>query len=566
MNTGIKKKQISFIFLIFIAALLIRSAYIFQILQFPLTEFLVRSRTFDQYGFDTRAVSIFSGNWFGGSEVFGKEPLYSYFLALIYRLFGYNHFAVYFIQAIFTSLSVVLVYKISKHIFNNTAGYIAAFILAFYSVSIFYDAILLRASLITFLNMLLFYLILRAQEKDMLSAWFVPGMTMALSMLTRQNMLFPFIAFFILVTKRPLKVAVSRLAVFIIGMFIVLLPVLARNYIVSEHQRIAISSEVNAFWVGNTYNASGVDLAWSSEYHRMERESSGSLKKMLGIFLREVKERPRDFLALYTRKIWMFFNGYEPPSNTNYYLYNEEFPSVLRWPLFNFQLVGGLGILGVLLSLSGRKKPLLAYIFIGVLSVSVIFFHIQSRFRLPSVPFFIIFASYTIYSIFDGFRSRRFFKSTSILIMVIFLCMILRPDVTYAGFNHEGKKIRYFDRTNLALAYIDDYETHKDKKTLLKALRQCNIAIEQEKSAYLPYDIRGRIYLLEGRYADSIANYKMALVYHKRNAFLYNKLAGVYFEKRDYYKAFMYTKRALYLSSGNKAFENNLALTLQFLQ
>ena len=150
--------------------------------------------------------------------------------------------------------------------------------------------------------------------------------------------------------------------------------------------------------------------------------------------------------------------------------------------------------------------------------------------------------------------------------MVIFLCMILRPDVTYAGFKNEGEKIRYFDRTNLALAYIDDYEIRRDKKALLKALRQCNIAIEQEKPASLSYDIRGRIYLLEGRYADSITNYKMALVYHKRNAFLYNKLAGVYFEKRDYHKAFMYTKRALYLSPGNKAFENNLALTSQFLQ
>ena len=566
MNTGIKKKQISLIFLIFLAALFIRSAYIFQILRFPLTEFLVRSGTFDQYGFDTRGVFISLGNWFGGSEVFGKEPLYSYFLAFIYRLFGYNHFVVYFMQAILTSLSVVLVYKISRQIFNNTVGYIAAFILAFYSVSIFYDTILLRASLITFLNILLFYLILKAQGRNKLYAWLVPGMIMALSMLTRQNMLFPFIAFFIIITNRPLKVAVSRLAVFIIGMCILLFPVFARNYIVSGHQGISISSEVNAFWVGNTYDASGVDLAWSPEYHRLERESSGSPKKMLGVFLREVKERPRDHLVLYARKIWMFFNGYEAPSNTNYYLYNEEFPSVLRWPLFNFQLVSGLGILGILLSLSRGKKPLLAYIFIGVLSVSVILFHIQSRFRLPSVPFFIIFASYAIYSIFDGFKSRKFFKSAAVLIMVIFLCIALKPDVTYAGFKREGEKIRYFDRTNLALAYIDDYETHKDKKTLPKALRQCDIAIEQEKSEALSYDIRGRIYLLEGRYDEAITNYKMALVYHKRNAFLYNKLAGVYFEKRDYSKAFMYTKRALCLSPGIKAFENNLALTSQFLQ
>jgi len=60
-----------------------------------LTEFLVGSNTFDQYDFDKKALSIASGNWLGGSEVFGKEPLYYYFLAVIYNLFGYSHLAVW---------------------------------------------------------------------------------------------------------------------------------------------------------------------------------------------------------------------------------------------------------------------------------------------------------------------------------------------------------------------------------------------------------------------------------------------------------------------------------------
>ena len=113
MSIATKSKSERFVFFIFLAAFLVRMIYVFQVLQFPLTEYLVSSNTFDQHGFDNRALFIVSGNWLGGSEVFVKEPLYPYFLALIYRTFGYSHFAVYLMQSLLTSIGVLLLYKIS---------------------------------------------------------------------------------------------------------------------------------------------------------------------------------------------------------------------------------------------------------------------------------------------------------------------------------------------------------------------------------------------------------------------------------------------------------------------
>ncbi len=554
MDDMAARKDRYFILFIFLAAFLVRMIYIVQVLQFPLTEYLAGSSTFDQYGFDKAASFIVSGNWLGGEGVFGKEPLYAYFLALIYKVFGYSPFAVYIAQSFLTSLGVVLLYKITAQIFNRVTGYIASFVLAFYSMSIFYDAVLLRASLITFLTILALYLLLEARSKKGYLMWLFSGIALGLSVLTRHNILLPFIVFFILVTVRPFKSATKYVSVFIAGMFIVLLPVLARNYILSGMGKIGISSEINAFWVGNTYNSSGVDFEPSDpEYRDLEFRSRGSAGKTASLFFSEINKRPAWYLRLYARKAWMFFNGYEAPSNTNYYLYREEFPTVLRWPLFSFRLVCSLAILGILLSVLRQKRPYLALIFLGVLSGSVILFHVQSRFRLPAAPLFIIFCSYAVYFIFDKMKEGRLIRSLAIIALAIFFYALLRSDLTYAGFRHGGDRIRPLDRTNLALAYIEN-------KDLKPALRQCNLAIERERHSYIPYAIKAHIYFLEYRYDDAIGGYKKALVYESRNPFLYNEIAGVYYSQKVYDKAWLYAKRALRLFPENKVFEKNLSM------
>ena len=162
------------VFFIFIAALVTRILYIFQILQFPLTEYLVKSGAFDQYTYNTSAMKILSGNWIG-SEVFGKEPLYPYFLAVIYKIFGYNHILVYVIQALLSSLAALCLCKIAATIFNRMSGYIAGFIFAFYSLSIYHDALILRESLIASSTVFLLYFILRAEDENRLWSWFLPG-------------------------------------------------------------------------------------------------------------------------------------------------------------------------------------------------------------------------------------------------------------------------------------------------------------------------------------------------------------------------------------------------------
>jgi|GEM_PF-2197675 len=567
MNTGIERKNTVIekvgadwaILFIFLAAFLIRAIYIFQVLKFPLTEYLASSNTFDQCQFDQNALKIISGNGIG-KDVFGKEPLYSYFLAVIYTIFGHNHLIVYIIQAIITSLGVVLIYKTTVEIFNKTTGVVAGLIFLFYSISVYYDAILLRESLITFLNILLFYLILKALGKDKPVKWLMAGVILGLLTLMRHNLFLPFILMFVLWRERPFKRSLRYALVFCAGIFIVVLPVVARNYIVSDYKYVGISREVNAFWVGNNPASSGVDVDWSDQYSYLNNKSGGSIRKTVAVFLEQVSRRPGIYAKLYMRKIWMFFNGYEAPSNTNYYLYREEFPTILRWPLVNFRFVAAFGIIGIFLAFLRKEKPYLLLIFFAVLAGSVILFHIQSRFRLPSSPFLIIFSSYSIYYILSKIRSRHFLKCAAVTALGIVFYIALKPDLTYAGYRKVKDAIRPIDRTNLALSYISAYRGPKDSDLLRRALKHCDLALKEEPDSYVPYSIKGQIYYLEGRLMDSIAEYKRAIIYDNRNPFLYNELAGVYYTQGSYHAAALYIKRGLRLFPGNKVFEKNLSM------
>ena len=52
------------------------------------------------------------------SPTMHREPLYPYFLSIIYKVFGHNYNIVYFFQICLFSLTCLLTYLISKSIFN----------------------------------------------------------------------------------------------------------------------------------------------------------------------------------------------------------------------------------------------------------------------------------------------------------------------------------------------------------------------------------------------------------------------------------------------------------------
>ncbi|MDP2912299.1 MAG: hypothetical protein Q8N76_08225, partial [Candidatus Omnitrophota bacterium] len=117
------------------------------------------------------------------------------------------------------------------------------------------------------------------------------------------------------------------------------------------------------------------------------------------------------------------------------------------------------------------------------------------------------------------------------------------------------------DRTNLALAYMDEYTRRPDPDILEKALKQCDIALKTDNSPSIPHAIKGYIYNLQGaRLEDAVLELKKALIHENRSPFLYNEISGIYYKSENYSRALFFIDRALVLFPGNKIFEKNKSL------
>jgi len=452
------KKTYLILCLIFIIGLALRITYTLQINDHPLLEDALQNPVFDQHRFGLAANDILDGTWGKSVDPEKYGLVYPYFLATIYKFFGHNPLAARLIQSFIGSLLILLVYFTGKEIFNSKVGLMAAFITAFYGIFIFYDAILLRASLVTFLNVAMVLLLSLAKRKKRLFLWLLPGLILGLSTLTRPNMLLIFICAWILfgVKEAPVKKRTLYLLLFILGVMVVMLPASYHNWKMGDGTT-PISTDYSPFWVGNVHDATGVTLSYTDGYHKMVESCGNNIYSVARSFIGEIKNYPAEMAKIYLRKTRMFFNGYEIPSNLNYYLI-KEWPSVLKIPLFSFSLIVPFALLGIFLSLS-RREWLLHLVFF-VLSFSVILFHIQARYRLPSVPFFILFSSYAFVWLGEQLKRQKGPLLFAMFLIISFFTFLTKTDTTYGLSAGPKDPIRVADYLNIGSSYSDrgDYE------------------------------------------------------------------------------------------------------------
>ena len=145
---------------IFVLALFIRLLYLNQIISTPIFHGLV----VDAEKYDNFALKILAGN-LTHKEFIYLNPLYPFFLALIYLIFGHSHLSVVLTQAAIDSLSCMLIYYIAEKLFNKVVGIMAAVTYACYGLTIFYTGTILAPTLVIFLSLSFISSLLAAQEK-----------------------------------------------------------------------------------------------------------------------------------------------------------------------------------------------------------------------------------------------------------------------------------------------------------------------------------------------------------------------------------------------------------------
>jgi 4-amino-4-deoxy-L-arabinose transferase-like glycosyltransferase len=125
----------------------------------------------DSIYYDRIAWNVVQGHGYSQSteapyEPHFKRPLgYHTFIAIIYYLFGHNHEVVYFIQAILQTLSVLIIYKLAKEVFNSKVALLSMFLYAINPSVSYYASTLMAEVLTTFLiSLTIFFLVLSTKK------------------------------------------------------------------------------------------------------------------------------------------------------------------------------------------------------------------------------------------------------------------------------------------------------------------------------------------------------------------------------------------------------------------
>jgi len=154
-----------------------------------------------------------------------RAPLLPYLISIFYFLnLG---FLANFLMPLIGALSVILVYKLGKELFNEKAGLISSLFFVFIPLHVFYSGRVLTGVLFTFFVLLTFFSFLKGYEKGNKNYKILFGIFLALSLLSRYTALWiiPIFLIYFLIKDKSLKFLKDKYLWYsILAFFVTLIP------------------------------------------------------------------------------------------------------------------------------------------------------------------------------------------------------------------------------------------------------------------------------------------------------------------------------------------------------
>jgi 4-amino-4-deoxy-L-arabinose transferase-like glycosyltransferase len=439
LKTPIQKWERWFIAFLFAFALGLRFVYLYQIRDNP---FFEHPRV-DALFHDRLAQSISAGNILG-SEAFFRAPFYPYVLGLVYALFGHDYLIPRIFQHLLGACSVLLIYFLSRRIFDRVTAVVASLIAATYSMLIYFEGELLLESLLVFLFLLWFFTFYRARDRPKISRWIVAGFVFGLICITRPiflallPLLFAYQIWVCWKTDGRTKAVRIALAL-LVSCTLPILPVAVHNYVIG-HDFVLIASQggIN-FYIGNNPAADGyssilpgeLGRSWESRDQEYVVEKSFGRKPLpseVSAFwyekgLQYIRDEPIRSLGLLLRKFYFFWNWFEIPNNQSFYTF-KQYSGLLQILPIDFRVVGPLGLLGMVICWKERRGRFLTVFMLLYCIVTILFF-VCDRFRMPVVPLLCMLGAFATTSIVQNIKANRpqwLFRNVALLaVMAIFV-------------------------------------------------------------------------------------------------------------------------------------------------
>ncbi|MBI4707561.1 MAG: glycosyltransferase family 39 protein [Candidatus Omnitrophica bacterium] len=350
----------------------------------------------DESSYDQIAVNFLEGKGMVTDDgLYARRvPVYPFFLAVVYFIFGHSFVAVRFIQSALSAISCILVYLIGLEAFNKRCGIVAAIICVIYYPFIYMPAYLVTESFFTFLLLSSVYFYLRYYNLRNNNYLFVATLLLGIAALCR-SVIFPFIVFvfiwLLIIYTNKINKLIKALLFVLVGFSLVISPWAFRNYTIYK-TFIPGTLETGLFlYLGNNHLATGGTGGWTKwGQDQFVPQDSGKLftvesdRELTKKAIEFISHNPKRFLWLCWRKM---VNMWRPFYADARFL-NKLLMSLLYVPIMI------LAVLGIFLAFSNSlaKSCLLFFLIIYLNVISLITIS-SIRYRYPIMPFLIIFAA-----------------------------------------------------------------------------------------------------------------------------------------------------------------------------
>ena len=490
---------------------LLRLGHVLAIRDAPWLQHLqLDHRIYDEWG-----QRIAAGDWVG-SQAFFVDPLYAYFLAVIYWMAGHRPIVVLVIQAALGVGTCYLTYLIGRRVFGARLGKLACLVLTLYAPALYNEALIEKTALSLFLFTLSLVLYLRQTRRGIILAAVVLG----LAALTRGNFLLfiPLGTVALLLREvltgtgdssriggppSPTARLLSRMRMnaeiagrFLMASFLVVSVAVVRNSVVAGATATTTNLGQNLY-IGNhsgnvdgTYSAPSfvrpdprfeeADFRIEAERRRGRALTPQEISSYWrGQALGEMADHPGLTLERTFKKVRLFWHDYEVPDNGNLYLARDD-SWILRLPLLSMGFLFPFALLGAALSLRTNRPARWLTAVALVYCASVVAFFILARFRIQILPILAVLATFGAARLVAAARARDW-KRLSLqggVVLAGALFAMITPSWIEAkktpslaiGYNNLGTLYAEEGRLDLAIAAYEK-AIQTDAKTVVGAMR-----------------------------------------------------------------------------------------------
>ena len=549
---------------IFLIGLAFRLGYLYQVSGTP----FFRPLTLDSEAYEAKAAEILSSPGFLPRGVFYQTPFYPYLLAFLHKMFGRTLLPIRLLQILLGAFLPVLAFLISRRYFPVSTSLLAALFSAFYGPLLYEDALGDKTTLAAFFFALAALASAKAAGNQ--KGWLLAGFSWGVAALVRENFLLVGVVLSLIYGRKKVWLA-------LLGILLAVLPVTLMNLRAGDFALVTSQGGQN-FYIGNNPQATGGYAAPSfvratPEFEQVDfkKEAEARVGKTLkpseasGYWLREglsfILSHPGRAALLYVKKALLVVNAYEIPDNYNY-AFLKHFIPLLRFPLFEFGVIGPLALCGLFYSWRrGRETKIsLLYIAISLYALTLVLFFVVGRYRAPVVPLLFPFAAFAIAHFVEEVSKRRW-KGLAVLtaVLVIFGILVNHRRADYpiskdfsrehymlgSAFRKAGLLPDAVREWEAALAERPDYKEALNNLALAKnilredSLRQAVLSSPLDAGAHLEY---GVVLLDLQKDSLALAEFQQAARLNPSLARAWDRL-GFYYATRE--RSYALSKEAL---------------------